>query len=119
VPATSVESYIGRFPPDIAFILERLRDTIRAAAPEATEEIKYDMPAFRYGGTYIVYVAAWKKHIGIYPIHRGTAAFEKLVAPYRAEKDTVQFQYKAPIPYELVSRYVTARMKDLKRKKDR
>ena len=106
--AATIDSYIAAQEPHVAAILEELRRTIHAAVPGATEEIKYAMPAFRLAGTYLIYVAAWKKHIGMYPVAFGTD-FEAEIAPYRAEKDTVQFKYNQPIPVELVEKIVRAR----------
>jgi uncharacterized protein YdhG (YjbR/CyaY superfamily) len=107
MPAT-IDAYIAAQEPHVAAILEELRRTIHAAAPGLTEEIKYAMPAFRLAGTYLIYVAAWKKHIGIYPVAFGTD-FEAEIAPYRAAKDTVQFKYTKPIPVELLAKIVRAR----------
>jgi uncharacterized protein YdhG (YjbR/CyaY superfamily) len=107
----TVDSYIAGYPPDVQHILERLRETIRSVAPDVVESIKYDMPLFQFGGTYL-YVGAWKKHIGLYPIYPAAPALEQEIAPYRARKDTVQFPYRNPIPYELVGRIALARIKD-------
>lgn len=106
----SIESYIAALPPDAAFVMERVREAIRSAAPKVKESIKYDMPLFQYGGTYL-YVGAWKKHLGMYPIYPLPAALEAEVAPHRAKKDTVRFFYRDPIPYELIGRIAKARVK--------
>ena len=110
-PDRTVRSYIAGLPPDVEFIMERIREMIHGAWPDVVESIKYDMPKFDYAGTYL-YVAAWNKHIGLYPIHPAPAALEREIAPYRAKKDTVQFLYRNPIPYELIARIATARIKD-------
>jgi uncharacterized protein YdhG (YjbR/CyaY superfamily) len=109
-PEKTIESYIAALPPDAAFIMEQLRETLRGVAPKLKESIKYDMPLFEYGGTYL-YVGAWKKHLGMYPIHPLPTALEAEVAPHRAKKDTVQFFYRNPIPYELIARIAKARMR--------
>jgi uncharacterized protein YdhG (YjbR/CyaY superfamily) len=106
----SIESYIAGLPRDVAFIMERVRETIREIAPDVTETIKYDMPLFQYSGAYL-YVGAWKKHLGLYPIYPAAPELEAEMAPYRAKKDTVQFKYRDPIPYELIGRIATARIK--------
>jgi uncharacterized protein YdhG (YjbR/CyaY superfamily) len=110
----NVDSYIAGFPPDVAFILERLRETVHKAAPGATEDFKYEMPVFRLGDGYIFYMGAWKKHVGIYPIYPQAPDLEAEVAPLRSGKDTVKFVYAKPIPYELIARLVKARIKELK-----
>jgi uncharacterized protein YdhG (YjbR/CyaY superfamily) len=107
----SIVSYLASLPPDVEFIMERIRETIRSVAPDVVESIKYDMPLFQFAGTYL-YVGAWKKHIGLYPIYPAAPALEKKIAPYRARKDTVQFFYKHPIPYDLVARIASARIRD-------
>ena len=112
-PARSIESYLAGLPPDVAFIMERVRETIREIAPGVDESIKYDMPLFRYAGTYL-YVGAWKKHIGLYPIYPAAPALEQQIAPHRAKKDTVQFLYTKPIPYELVAEIAKARITQAK-----
>ena len=114
-PAT-VESYIAGFPPDAAFILERLRETILKAAPGATEEIKYDMPVFRLPTGYIFYMGGWKKHVGLYPIYPQAPDLEAEIAALRSGKDTVKLVYAKPIPYPLIARLVKARVKELKAK---
>ena len=110
-PEPTVAGYIASLPPDVEFIMDRIREIIHGLAPEVGESIKYTMPKFEYAGTYI-YVAAWKKHIGLYPIYQAPAALEKQIAPYRAKKDTVQFFYKNPIPYELIEKIAKARIRD-------
>lgn len=109
-----VDRYIAGFPPDIAFILERLREAIHKAAPGATEGFKYDMPVFRHGDGYIFYMGAWKKHVGLYPIYPQAPELEAELAPLRSSKDTVKLVYARPIPYPLVTKLVKARVKALK-----
>jgi uncharacterized protein YdhG (YjbR/CyaY superfamily) len=116
VPAASVDAYIDGLPGPVAVRVMALRETIRKAAPDVTETIKYGMPGFRMGDTYLVYLGAWKKHIALYPIARGDVAFEAKVSPYRAEKDTVRFEHKNDLPLDVVTLIVKARVKVLKDK---
>jgi uncharacterized protein YdhG (YjbR/CyaY superfamily) len=109
-----VDRYVAGFPPDAAFILERLRETVHKAAPGCTEGFKYDMPVFRLGEDYIFYMGGWKKHVGLYPIAPQEPDLEVEVAPLRASKDTVKLVYSKPIPYPLVARLVKARVKALR-----
>jgi uncharacterized protein YdhG (YjbR/CyaY superfamily) len=74
-----IDGYIAQFPADVRAILEKVRATIRHAAPEAKETISYLMPAFKLHGM-LVYFAAWEKHIGLYPPISGDKALEKAVA---------------------------------------
>jgi len=101
----SIDAYISTLSGDARAAAEAVRQTIRAAEPEATEAISYGIPAYRLGGTYLVYFAAWKKHIGMYPIPRDSA-FEPEIAPYRAAKDSVHFPYSKPMPHELIAKIV-------------
>ena len=105
-----IDSYISQFPADVQAILEKVRATISNAAPEATETISYQMPAFKLHGM-LVYFAAWKKHIGLYPPVSGDKALEKTVARYAGEKGNLQFPLDQPIPYDLIERIVMLRVK--------
>jgi uncharacterized protein YdhG (YjbR/CyaY superfamily) len=110
-PTPTVTGYIAALPPDVEFIMDRIREVIHGLGHEVTESIRYTMPKFDYAGTYL-YVGAWKKHIGLYPVFPAPAALEKQLAPYRAKKDTVQFLYKHPIPYDLIEKIAKARIRD-------
>jgi uncharacterized protein YdhG (YjbR/CyaY superfamily) len=107
-----IDDYIKTFSPEVQLILEKIRKTIQKEAPEAVESIGYQMPAFKFNGKYIIYFAAYKNHIGFYPIPRGDAAFENKLAPYIKGKGTVQFPLTKPIPYGLVKNMVKFRMKE-------
>jgi uncharacterized protein YdhG (YjbR/CyaY superfamily) len=109
-PPKDIDEYIARFPADVQAILERVRTTIRRAAPEATETISYQMPAFKQHGI-LVYFAGWKQHIGLYPPVSGDKALEKAVARYAGPKGNLQFPLDEPIPYALIERLVKLRVK--------
>jgi uncharacterized protein YdhG (YjbR/CyaY superfamily) len=107
-PAT-IDEYIARFAPDVQSILNRIRATINAAAPDAKEVISYQMPAFR-GRTILVYFAAWKEHIGLYPPVSGNEKLVKDCARYAGPKGNLQFPIDEPIPYALITRIVKHRV---------
>lgn len=109
-PPQGIDEYIARFPADVRAILEKVRTTIRMAAPEATETISYQMPAFKQRGI-LVYFAAWKEHIGLYPPVSGDKALEKAVARYAGPKGNLQLPLDQPIPYDLIARIVKLRVK--------
>lgn len=109
---TTIDAYIKTFPTDVQQTLERLRQTIRKAAPRAIETISYDMPTFKLDGKFLISFAAWKSHIGLYPIPSGTVAFQREVAPFRGAKSTVRFPLEKPIPHDLVKSIVLYRMKE-------
>jgi uncharacterized protein YdhG (YjbR/CyaY superfamily) len=105
-----IDSYISKFPADVQAILEKVRATIRHAAPEAKETISYRMPAFKQHGV-LVYFAAWKKHLGMYPPISGDKALEKAIARYAGPKGNLQFPLDEPMPFDLIERIVKLRVK--------
>ena len=109
--ARDIDEYIAGFPKDIREILEKIRATIRKAAPEAEEAISYGMPAFKLNG-YLVYFAAYKKHIGFYPVPTGIEAFKKELSAYKGAKGSVQFPLDKPMPLDLISKIVKFRVKE-------
>ena len=106
----SIDEYIKAYSPEVQSILEKIRSTIRNAAPGAKETISYRMPAFTLNGI-LVYFAAFKKHIGLYPPVSGDARIEKAIAPYAGEKGNLPFPLDQPIPYDLIERIVKLRVK--------
>jgi uncharacterized protein YdhG (YjbR/CyaY superfamily) len=105
-----IDAYISQFPADVQAVLEKVRATIHKATPEARETISYQMPAFKQQGI-LIYFAAWKKHIGLYPPISGDKALEKAVARYAGPKGNLQFPLDEPIPYDLIERIVKLRVK--------
>ena len=102
--------YIASFSPEVQRILEKIRLTIRKAAPGAEETISYRIPTFRLNGV-LVHFAAFKKHIGLYPPIRGDASIEKAVARYAGPKGNLQFPLDQPIPYRLIERIVKLKVR--------
>ena len=108
---STIDEYIAMFPDEIQAILQRLRRTIHKAAPEATEAISYQMPTFKLNGN-LVHFAAFKSHIGFYPVPSGIEAFREELEPYIKGKGTIQFPLDKPIPYDLVEKTVEFRVKE-------
>ena len=106
----NIDEYIASCAPEVQAILERIRITIRQAAPDAREVISYKIPAFTLHGI-LVYFAAFKQHIGLYPPVRGDAKLEKSISTYAGEKGNLQFPLDKPIPYRLIARIVKLRVK--------
>jgi len=100
----SIDEYIATFPDNMQKILEELRSTIKAAAPDAGETISYNIPTFTLNGKYLIYFAGWKNHISLYPIPIGTDAFNKQVSKYVEGKGTLQFPIDKPLPMKLIAR---------------
>jgi uncharacterized protein YdhG (YjbR/CyaY superfamily) len=103
VPDT-VDAYIASFPPDVQAVLIEVRRAIRAGVPDADEKVRYGMAAFMLGGRYAIHFAGWKRHVGLYPVPPLSGELETEVAPYRAAKDSVNFRYAEPIPFDLITR---------------
>ena len=107
----TIDEYIAGFPQDVQVILEKIRRTVREAAPDAEEAIKYQMPTFRLKGN-LVHFAAFKNHIGFYPVPTGIEAFKDELSVYEGGKGSVRFPLDRPIPYDLISRIVQFRVKE-------
>ncbi len=117
----NIDEYIEAQPPEIREILEKIRATIRKAAPGAEEAIKYMMPTFVLNGN-LVHFAACRNHIGFYPAPSGIDNFREELAGYKTSKGAIQFPLDRKIPYALIGRIVRFRaaenkMKSLKRKR--
>ena len=102
---TNIDEYIAASSPKAQPILKKIRRTIGSAAPEAQEVISYRMPAFRLHGI-LIYFAAFKNHIGVYPPVSGDARLEKALSPYAGPKGNLKFPLDQPIPYALIRRIV-------------
>ena len=108
---TTIDEYIATFPANVQAILKKIRATIRAAAPQAGETIKYQMPTFVLNGN-LVHFAAFKNHIGFYPVPTGIEKFKKELSVYKTAKGSVQFSLDRPMPYGLISKIVRFRVKE-------
>lgn len=105
----SIDEYIATFPEEIQTILQEIRETIRAAAPDAQEKISYQMPTFALHGN-LVHFAAFKNHIGFYPTPSGVEAFQEELARYKGAKGSIQFPLNEPMPLDLITRIVKMRV---------
>lgn len=106
----SIDEYIAASPSEVQPILRKIRRTIGNAAPGAQELISYRMPAFRLNGI-LVYFAAFKNHIGLYPPVSGDAKLEKALLPYAGPKGNLKFPLDQAIPYALIKRVALLRVK--------
>jgi uncharacterized protein YdhG (YjbR/CyaY superfamily) len=100
----TIDAYIAAQRPDIQPTLERVRQAIQAGAPGTDEAISYGIPTFKWRGRYVIYFAAWKDHLSVYPIPELDDAIRAEVDRYRAAKGTLRFPYAEPIPYGLIER---------------
>jgi uncharacterized protein YdhG (YjbR/CyaY superfamily) len=102
----TIDQYISSFPDDVRVVLEAVRRSIRKVVPAAGETISYRIPAMTLDGRHLVYFAAWKHHISLYPVPAADEALRQELAPYLASKGTVRFPLREPIPYGLIERLV-------------
>ncbi|MFO7682923.1 MAG: DUF1801 domain-containing protein [Chloroflexota bacterium] len=108
---TTIDEYIAGFPPDVQEILQKVRATIKEAAPNAEETIKYQLPTFTLKGN-LVYFGGFKKHVGFYPVPTGIEAYAEDLAPYKTGKGSIQLPYDKPIPYDLITKVVKYRVEE-------
>ena len=107
---SAIDDYIASHPPAAQAILKKIRATIKKAAPKAEEVISYRMPAFKLDGI-LVYIGAFKKHVGLYPpVH--DPKLKKEVARYAGPKGNLQFPLDEPIPYSLITKIVKAKVRE-------
>jgi uncharacterized protein YdhG (YjbR/CyaY superfamily) len=106
-----VDQYIAGFPEAVQVLLEKMRATIRRAAPAAEETVGYGIPTFKLNGN-LVHFAGYKNHIGFYPAPSAIKAFEKELSRYEGAKGSVQFPLNKPLPLPLVTKIVKFRVKE-------
>jgi uncharacterized protein YdhG (YjbR/CyaY superfamily) len=111
IKITTVDEYISLFPPEVKVLLKQLRKIIRTTAPDAEEVLSYQMPAYKYNGM-LIYFAAHKNHIGLYPFKTAITAFQKELTKYEGAKGTVRFPFDKPLPEQLVTQIVKFRVKE-------
>ncbi len=109
---SSVGDYLAALPADRRAVMEQLRQTIQAAAPDAVETIAYQMPAFRsHDGRFLVSYAAYKNHYSLFPASGAVvAALGDAVRPYLSGKGTIRFRADEALPTEVVTKVVQIRV---------
>ncbi len=112
----NIDEYIARYPENVQGLLQKIRLTIRKAAPDAREAISYQIPTFKLGGN-LVHFAAFSKHISFFPTSSGIAKFKRELKSYETSKGTVRFPIEEPIPYKLISKITKFRVKEVTEKK--
>ncbi len=113
---TTIDEYIAQFPDNVQTILEKIRLTIRKAAPEAKEKIGYGIPTFTYHGN-LVHFGGYAAHVSFYPGPGAIDAFQGELKNYKTSKGTIQFQLDQEIPYDLIRRITEFRVSNQTPKK--
>lgn len=98
----AVDDYISKHPEEVQGLLREIRETIRSAAPNATEKMSWQMPTF-WQGENLIHFAAFKKHISIFPGGEATAVFAQRLVGYKTSKGTIQFPLNKPIDFDLIA----------------
>lgn len=112
--AKTVEAYLADVPQDVRSRLVQIRAEIRKAVPEASESISYAIPAFKFEGRPLLYFAAFKAHIGLYPMTGGIKeAFAQALEPYAQSKGTVRFAHDQPVPFALIGKLAKYRAAEI------
>jgi uncharacterized protein YdhG (YjbR/CyaY superfamily) len=107
----NVDEYIIVFPKETQKILEQIRETVKKAAPDAEEIISYGMPSYKQKGR-LLYFAAFKNHIGFYPMTTGIEAYKDRLFDYKWAKGSIQFPIDKPMPLELIAKIVKFRVNE-------
>lgn len=113
-----INTYISDFPVEIQTLLKQIRETIRKTAPEASEAIKYGMPTFVLNGN-LVHFAAFRNHIGFYPVPSGIETFKEELSVYKQGKGSVQFPLNNPMPLDLIAKIIQFRVTENQKKKEK
>jgi uncharacterized protein YdhG (YjbR/CyaY superfamily) len=114
---SSVEDYLSQVPEEARAALEKLRKTIKAAAPDTTETISYKMPTFKDHGRFLVSYAAFKDHCSLFPASEAvTEALGVDLKPYFSGKGTIRFHPAKPLPTALVTKIVQTRLEEIGRR---
>lgn len=110
---STIDEYISGFPSEVRETLEQVRNTVKAAAPEAIETISYAMPAFKLNKSPLVYFAAFKTHIGFYALPEGNQAFINELSAYKTGKGSIQLPLNKPMPLDLITKIVKFRVEEV------
>ncbi len=109
-----IDAYFRKFPKDVQRRLKQMRSAIRGVVPKAEEKMSYGIPAFYLNGKYVAYYAAFKSHIGFYPIPKTLTAFKAALSKYKQGKGSVQFPFESALPLPLIKKIVRARLKAIR-----
>lgn len=110
----TVDEYIAALSPEKKILMNQIRRAIHTALPAAESVISYNMPAVRENGI-VIYYAAYKEHIGIYPKPSGVKAFAKELAQFEGSKGTIKLPLDKPLPLDLLTKIALYRAEENKK----
>ncbi|WP_114789649.1 DUF1801 domain-containing protein [Niabella yanshanensis] len=110
-PAT-IEEYLATIPAEAIEAVNKIRQVIQKAAPNAEEGLSYGIGGFKQNGRYFIYYSGYKKHTSIYPAPRGHEDFEEELSNYKGGKGTVQFPLDKSLPTALIKRIILFRLRE-------
>ncbi len=110
--AKTVAEYIGMLPKPVATKVKAMRKIVRETASKAEEKISYGMIGYKLNGKALVYLGGFTKHVSLFALPSGTAAFKKELAKYKSSKGTIQFPLDKPLPVGLIRKIVRYRVKE-------
>ena len=113
---STVARYIADTPPTARKALKAIRTAIKSVAPRMTERISYGIPTFELDGKYLLYMAAFKEHVSVYPVTSGMVArYGDQIAKFRSGKGTLRFPLDKPLPIPLIRKLAKARIEERRR----
>ncbi len=111
-PANNVDEYLAAVPSEVQPVLEKLRKTIRSAAPQAEEVISYQIPTYKYHGP-LIHFAAFRNHCSFLAVSKPILdRFSSELEPWDTSGATIHFSAKNPLPASLVKKIVKARIEE-------
>ena len=116
--AQEVDAYIAELEKEQRIPLDQIRTLVHEVVPDVVESIKWRMPTFSLpGGGDIIHMAAFKKHIGLYPLPEAIDEFQEALAPYHTSKGAIQFPFGSVLPLDVIERIIQFRLNVLLEKK--
>lgn len=110
--ATTIDSYLANVPPPEREALERIRHIARKMIPNAEEVISYGIPTMKYKGTFVIYFAAFKNHMSLFPGPR-TAGVQEKLKDFKTAKGTIQFTLAKPVPEGIIKELIRDRLTEI------
>jgi uncharacterized protein YdhG (YjbR/CyaY superfamily) len=101
----TVDDYLAALPEEARVTLEKIRKTIKAVAPKATEVISYQIPMYKHHGMLMGF-AAFKDHCSLFPGAKAIATYKDELKAYKTSKGTIRFPIGKPPPAALVKKLV-------------